>query len=364
MKKYYFIMVSIFMLSSGWGEEVKDFWDAKNCVFHDAGFSEDENSFIVDYTVVRTPEGTAVGNQFCMFDGNKEMFTPLSYNEPTRLDDKRLSVEAPRTVKMLYREVERAKDVGERQRALEYGYFVPIFMDVIFPQITKYAEPPKAIFDALTKEGVIYDIVYPVEVSTSDILVSSIVATRKPGEKPGTSLEENKRWSGGAFGISWTEVLPEQFKGGVYFEGTPRATQSQNLKKIRIDYKLLDSLCTFPKYIPGQEEGEMDRWSRKASPYIISNFAWKKDMFNSFMEVGFFASFFAKFIFPRIQAKVELPDRFKREGYTITYFTEADINGVTIWATAEGLDEKWKGKREIITWNDALPENIKNIKKD
>lgn len=360
MRKYGSIIWGIFIFNFVYGMEIKNFWDAKNCVFRDASFSETEDKFRVDYTVVRTPEGTLVPNQFCVFDGAKDMFRPVSFYEPTRLDDKRLSLEAPRTVKMLAREVERSKEWGEKQRALEYGYLVPIFMDVIFPQITKYAEPPKAIIEVVSKrEGLIPDIIYPVDVLPSEMTISSIIATRKPGKKPGTSLEEMKQWSGGAFEISWAEVLPEAFKRGIYYEGVSRPLVVEKIEKVRVNYGLLDSLCIFPLYFPAKSEGELDKWIRKATPYVISNFAWRKDMFNSLMEVGFFASFFAKYIFPIIQKKIEIPDRFKKEGFVVTYFTEADINALTLWATAEGHDEKWKGARYTITWDEALPPNVK-----
>ncbi|MBI4723166.1 MAG: hypothetical protein HY769_09290 [Candidatus Stahlbacteria bacterium] len=358
MKRYNFIIVGIFIFSSVFGVELKDFWDAKNCILRDAAFSEGEANCKVDYTVLRTPEGAAIGNEFCVFDGSKEMFTPLSYAEPSRLDDKRLSLEAPRTVKQLQRGVERAKETGEKQRALEYGYLIPIFMDVIFPAIKKYATPPQAILDALSKnEGLIYDLIFPVEVSNSDMRISSTVATRKPGEKPGTSLEEQTRWHGGAFGVPWSEVLPAQYQGGRYYEGTARAVET--MKNIRISYNLLDSMCIFPRYFPGKEEGEMDRWVRKATPNVVCNFAWRKDMFNSLMEIGYFASFYAKYIFPIVQKKVEIPERFKKEGFLLTYFTEADINALVVWATAEGLDEKWKGARYVIPWDEAMPEILK-----
>ena len=235
MRGYNFILCSIFISNFVFGVEIKDFWDAKNCIFRDAAFSEKEATFMVDYTVLRTPEGAAIGNEFCVFDGSKEMFTPLLYAEPTRLDDKRLSLEAPRTVKLLQRSVEKSKETGEKQRALEYGYLIPIFMDVIFPAIKKYATPPQAILEALSKnEGLLYDIIFPVEVTNSDMHISSVVATRKPGEKPGTSLEEQTRWRGGAFGVPWSEVLPAQYQGGTYYEGTARAVET--MKNIRINY--------------------------------------------------------------------------------------------------------------------------------
>jgi hypothetical protein len=263
-------------------------------------------------------------------------------------------------VKALHREVERAKTTGRKQRAMEYGYFVPIFMDVIFPKITKYAEPPKAILDALSKTGdLLTDVIYPVDVTASEMSISSLIATRKPDENPGTSLEQRKQWSGGAFEISWAEVLPEEFGQGVHYDGTARTVES--VEKVRIDYTLLDSLCVFPRYYPGMEAEQLDRWVRKSTPYTISNFAWRKDMFKSLMEVGYFASFFAKYIFPRIQKKVEIPSRFQKEGFVVTYYTEAGISGVTVWATAEGLDEKWKGSRQLIPWNEALPENLKKM---
>jgi hypothetical protein len=360
MRRYFLILWIIGFKSVDAAIEIKDFWDVKNCVFGNAKFSEKKDRFRVEYNIIRTKEGAPVENEFCIFEGVKSMFTPLSYYELSRLDDKRLALEAPRTVKMLKREVERMKKRGKKQRALEYGYLVPIFMDIIFPKIKPYAAQPKAVLEALSKkENLICDIIYPVEVFQNAMFISSIVATRKPGEEPGTSLEERTKWKGGAFEISWSEVLPEKFQKGILYEGTTR--RLEDIEKVRVDYILLDSLCLFPRYTPPSEEGELEGWTRKATPYLISNFYWRKDMFDSFMEVGYFASFFAKYIFPRIQKRIEIPARFKKEGFVITYYTEAGINGVTVWATAEGLDEKWKGARQIITWDEALPESVKKI---
>jgi hypothetical protein len=359
MRVIYGVVVNVLITGLVFGE-IKNFWDVRNCVFGNASFSNLEKKFRVEYSIIRTETGAPRENEFCIFDGAKGIFTPLSFYKLTRLEDKRLTLDAPRTVKMLKREVEKMKETGRKQRALEYGYLVPIFMDIIFPKIKPYAAQPEAVLKAVRgREGIVCDVIYPVEVYEDRILISSIVATRKKGEKPGTSLEEQIQWKGGPFEVMWSEVLPEQYKTGVYYEGTKRG--ASDFKKVRIDYKLLDSLCSFPVYTPPKKEGGLEGWVREAGPYTISNFYWRKDMFNSLMEVGYFASFYAKYIFPRIQKKVEIPSRFKKEGFLVTYFTEAGINGLTVWAQAEGHGEKWVGSKQLITWEDALPQAVKKI---
>ncbi len=330
MKKYISILFCVVAISGAvWAVQIGDFWHAKRSCIGSIKFASKPKEYVAENIIILEPEVS--GSEFCVLAGAKEAFTPP-------------------------REMERIE--LQKQGGLNFGYFIPIFMDQIFPKVKPYAKPPSSVTDRFSAgDSVFYIIIYEVKVNIDNILVSSKLVTKKRGEKI-TSVIDKIRWQSGPFEVLWSEVLPEELIIDRFGLGEEGKRSREKGERVRMDNAQLDSLCRFPYFNPSTVKG-IESWEREPLSGGMYRLTWKKDMFTSSMEAGYFSSFFVKYIFPRIQARVEIPSRYGEAGYFLKYFTEADVNGVTIRPIATGLDEKWEGKHITLSWDEAMPEELK-----
>ena len=247
----------------------------------------------------------------------------------------------------------------QRQGGLNFGYFIPIFMDQIFPKVKIYAKPPSSVTDLFSgTDTVFYSIIYEVQINVDNILVSSKLVTKRRGEKI-SSIIEKVRWQSGPFEVLWSEVLPEELVlVGIIGEEEKRSRDKR--ERVRMNNEQLDSLCRFPYFKPTTNR-RIETWEREPLSGGMFRLSWKKDMFTSSMEGGYFSSFFVKYIFSRIEARIEIPNRYTGgEGYFLKYLSEAELGGITIRPIVTGLDEKWEGKSVTLPWDEVIPEELKN----
>ncbi len=332
MRKYIFIVFCITATCGiALGETVRDFWHAKQLCIGSIQFTSKPKEYIAENIMVLEPE--VPGSEFCVLVGDKEVFSPSG--EMGRIEI-------------------------QRQGGLEFGYFIPIFMDQIFPKVKVYAKPPNSVTELFsTGDTIFYNIIYEVKLSVDNILVSSKLVTKKRGEKI-PSIEDKIRWQSGPFEVLWGEVLPEDLIIESTLSGDEEKRSRDKRERVRMDNAQLDSLCLFPHFRPPTNR-RYETWERKPLSGGMYRLTWKKDMFSSSMEGGYFSSFFVKYIFPRIEAQVEIPSRYQgEEGYFLKYLSETKLGGVSVRPIITGLDEKWEGKSIMLPWDEALPEELKS----
>lgn len=329
MRRYFFIcavpvvLTTIFISVVSWAQ-IKDFWAAKRLCIGSVSFTSRPGEYVAENIIVPKPD--VPGGEFCVIIGDKDMFKPV---------------------------IEMSRVELQQQSGLEFGYFLPIFMDQIFPKVKVYAQPPKAITDQYSMTDTsFYNIIYKVSIQADNILVSSNLVTKRKGEV------EKMRWQGGPFEVLWGDVLPEELvipRLGAEPEKRARGTQ----ERVRMDNVQLDSLCRFP-YVKEVETRGLEGWEAKPLTGGMARLTWKKDMFTSSMEAGYFSSFFVKYIFTRLESKVEILPRYKEEGYFLRYLSDADVSGITIRPIVTGPEgERWEGKYLTLSWDEAMPEELK-----